>query len=102
MRQFKKGIDPRRNTKGRPAGTRNKSTEGLRATIQLFVEKNWDQIQDTFDKMKPVEKLNFIVSLLRYVLPPPVTPETLNESQLSQLHEYLLIKYSKSENEKQP
>jgi len=94
MGKFKKGIDPRRNLKGRPAGSPNKSSEELRALVQMFIEKNWNEIQADFDAMKPVERLNFIVALLRYVLPPPISLETLSESQLEQLHNYLLKKYN--------
>ncbi|HAX61156.1 MAG TPA: hypothetical protein DCX95_01150 [Elusimicrobia bacterium] len=90
---FKKGNDPTRNLKGRPAGSANKTTEELRILIQLFIEKNWSRIQEDFDAMKPGERLNFLNSLLRHVLPEPLSFERLSETQLQQLHEYLLRKY---------
>ena len=100
MGQFKKGIDPRRNTKGRPTGSPNKSTEELRLSIQLFIEKNWDRIQADFDAMEPAQRLNFINSLLKHVLPDPVSIEKLSEPQLSQLYEYLLKIYTNEQTAK--
>lgn len=91
MARFKAG-DPKRG--GRAKGTRNKTSEQLRATIQSFIELNWQRIQADFDAMKPAERLAFLNSLLRHVLPEPTTLERLTEAQLEQLHEYLLKKYT--------
>jgi hypothetical protein len=65
----------------------------LRGLIQVFIEKNWNRIQADFDSMKPGERLMFLNSLLRHVLPEPISFEKLSEAQLSQLHSYLLKKY---------
>lgn len=94
MGQFKKGNDPRRNTKGRPVGKPNKTVEELRGFLQAFIEKNTDRLQKDFDALKPVERLNFFNSLLKHVLPGPPSPETLTETQLEQLVEYLKKKYN--------
>lgn len=91
MARFKKGVSG--NPKGRPAGKSNKTVEQLRGAVQAFIEKNWDQLQADFNAAKPNERLNFINSLLRHVLPEPISFERLSETQLLQLHEYLLKKY---------
>lgn len=79
---------------GRKRGTPNRSTEQLRSAVHSFVEHNWDSIQIDYDAMKPAERLSFINSLLRHVLPDPISIERLTESQLDQLYEYLLKKYA--------
>jgi hypothetical protein len=85
-----KGIP---KTGGRKAGSRNKTTEQLRGLIQTFIEKNWNRIQKDFDAMEPDERLKFLSSLLKHVLPCPLSLDKLSESQLSQLHDYFVKKY---------
>lgn len=92
MGKFQKGKSG--NPDGRKAGTPNRTTEQLRAMVQTFIEKNWTRIQEDFDAMKPYERLTFLNSLLKHVLPEPTSFERLSELQLEQLHEYLLKKYS--------
>jgi hypothetical protein len=92
MAKFKPGQCG--NPSGRKKGTPNKSTEQLRALVQAFIELNWQRVQKDFDAMKPGERLAFLNSLLRHVLPEPMTFEKLSEDQLKQLHEYLLKKYT--------
>ena len=92
MARFKPGQSG--NPSGRTKGAKNRTTEQLRAAIQQIVENNIDSIQAEYDKIKkPSEKLNFLVSLLKLVLPPPLTIESLSEDQLKQLETYFKIKY---------
>jgi hypothetical protein len=95
MTQFKAG-DPKKG--GRAKGTRNKTSEQLRATIQTFIELNWQRIQADFDAMKPAERLSFLNSLLKLILPPPIVPEQLSEHQLEQLLGYIQKRYSDEQN----
>jgi Family of unknown function (DUF5681) len=90
--KFKKGQSG--NPTGRKKGAPNRTTEQLRSLIQSFIEDNWQRVQKDFDSMKPNERLSFLNSLLRFVLPEPTSFEKLSEDQLKQLHEYLLKKYS--------
>lgn len=78
---------------GRKPATPNRTTEQLRGLIQAFVEANLDRIQEDFDVLKPNERLTFLNSLLRHVLPEPVSLERLSEIQLEQLQEFLIKKY---------
>lgn len=91
MALYRKGQSG--NPAGKRKGTPNKSTEQLRGAVQAFIEKNWEQLQTDFDSAKPNERLTFINSLLRHVLPEPISFERLSELQLQQLHEYLLKRY---------
>lgn len=92
MARYKPGQSG--NPAGKKKGTPNLKTEQLRGMVQAFIEKNFDGIQAEYDKIKkPSEKLNFVVSLLKYILPPPVSLEALSETQLQQLEQYFLKKY---------
>jgi hypothetical protein len=74
---------------GRRLGAKNRTTEQFRELIKLFVESNWERLQSDFDQLKPVERLQFINSLIRHFLPDPVNPERLTEDQLLQIIEYI-------------
>jgi IS30 family transposase len=89
---FKPGISP--NPSGRPKNSKNKTTEQFRALIKTFVEDNWKTIQSDFDKVKPVERLQFINNMIRHFLPEPLSLAKLSEDQLRELHEYLKKIYS--------
>lgn len=92
MAKFVKGQSG--NQKGRPKGHKNRTTEQVRELIQTFIEANLPRLQADFDAMEPAQRLTFINNLLRHVLPPPLSLESLTESQLDQLHEYFLKRYS--------
>ena len=64
---FKKGNSG--NPKGRPAGSANKTTEAIRATVNQFISDNLPNIQNEFDQMESKDKLEFLNKLLAYVLP---------------------------------
>lgn len=91
MARFKPGQSG--NPSGRKKGAKNKTTEQLRAAVQTLIESNWDTIQEDYDNLKPPERLNFLVSLLKFVLPPPITIEALSEDQLKQLYQYIVKKF---------
>ena len=57
------------NPSGRPEGSKNKSTQIIRESIQLIVENNIDSIQDSLDLMNPKDKMKFIIDLMKLVLP---------------------------------
>ena len=57
------------NPSGRPEGSKNKSTQIIRESIQLIVENNIDSIQDSLDLMNPKDKMKFILDLMKLVLP---------------------------------
>ena len=57
------------NPSGRPEGSKNKSTQIIRESIQLIVENNIDSIQDSLDLMNPKEKMRFLIDLMKLVLP---------------------------------
>jgi vacuolar-type H+-ATPase subunit E/Vma4 len=50
-------------------GSRNKSTQKIRESIQLIVENNIESIQDSLDLMNPKDKMKFMIDLMKLVLP---------------------------------
>lgn len=47
----------------------NKISTKVKESIVNFLERNVDAIQDSFDELKPKEKLEFISSILQYAAP---------------------------------
>ncbi len=73
-------------TGGRKQGTINKSTDQLRNLLNVFIDTNMKTLQADYDKLEPKDRLNFINSLLRHVLPAPITEiERLTDQQLDEL-----------------
>lgn len=54
---------------GKPKGAVTKVSIKVRESIVNFLENNVDAIQDSFDKLKPKEKLEFVSSILSYAVP---------------------------------
>jgi len=86
MKPFQSGDDPRRNTKGRPKGSPNKSTDEIRSMFRDFLSANMDKLQQDFDSLEPKDRLQFIDRVARLVLPPPLHElQMLTDEQLDQL-----------------
>ena len=47
----------------------NKVSLMVKESIVGFLEKNVDKIQESFDELKPKEKLEFIASIIPYAVP---------------------------------
>jgi hypothetical protein len=86
-----------KKTGGRQAGTPNRTTAELREALQAFIDANIDQLQNDFDVLEPEKRLTFFEKIIKMVLPVPLNPEQLTESQLIQVLEYL----KRQKNEKQ-
>ena len=65
--RYKKGESG--NPKGRPAGSANKTTEAIRATVNQFINDNLPNIQAEYENLEAKDKLEFLNKLLAYVLP---------------------------------
>lgn len=86
MKPFQSGDDPRRNTKGRPKGSPNKSTDELRSMFRDFLSANMERLQSDFDQLEPKDRLQFIDRVARLILPPPMHElQTLTDEQLDHL-----------------
>lgn len=65
---FKKGESG--NRKGRPKGTKNKTTEEIREVISGIVSKSVDGILKDLKSMQPIQRVTIIEKLLKYVVAP--------------------------------
>ncbi len=74
---FKKGESG--NPQGRKLGSQNKATGSVRNAVQKFVDNNILQLQEEYDQLTPVDKLNFLEKLLKFVLPTLKSVELSNE-----------------------
>ena len=91
---FKKGISG--NAKGKPKGSKNRTSEGVRSLLLEFVNNNLETIQEEYNKLEGEKKLLYLEKLFRHVLPPMIT----SLSQLSESDLDLLIQKLKDENAK--
>ena len=83
--KFKPGSDPKRNTRGRPKGKQNRTTEAMRGVVADFISDNLPDLQNQYDSLKAAEKLQFIDRLLKHVLPAPLPDyELMSEKQFEQ------------------
>jgi hypothetical protein len=81
---FEKGKSG--NPAGRPKGTANKTSEGLRQVFAQFLEANIERLQEMFDQLEAKEQLSFIERVAKLVMPPPMHPlERLTDQEITSL-----------------
>lgn len=54
---------------GKPKGAVMKSTTKIKKALVDFLDLNMESVQESFDELKPLEKLQFITAVLPYVIP---------------------------------
>lgn len=55
----------------------------VRESLMNFLELNIDAVQESFDKLKPLEKLQFVANILPYVVPKMSSIQSENNHRLS-------------------
>lgn len=55
--------------RGRPAGSKNKSSERIRQFFSDFIERNMGELNDSFSALKPREKFSVLLEMAKYILP---------------------------------
>lgn len=58
------------NPKGKPVGTKNKTTVKTKEIITGFIEDKLKDVMKAFDELEPKDKVSAFTSLLKYVIPP--------------------------------
>lgn len=61
----------------------NKVSSKVKEAIVSFLEANTENIQESFDKLKPVDKLRFIADILPYATPKLSSIESENATHIS-------------------
>jgi hypothetical protein len=70
------------NQEGKKRGP-NKISGKVRDSIVKFLEDNTDKIQESFDELKPVEKLKFVADILSYAVPKLSSVDTNHEGEIT-------------------
>ena len=65
-----KGLIPfKPGQSGNPNRGPSKVSTKVKEALVKFLEDNIDAVQESFDKLKPLEKLQFVANILPYVVP---------------------------------
>ena len=65
-----KGLVPYKpGQSGNPNRGPSKVSTKVKEALVKFLEDNIDAVQESFDKLKPLEKLQFVANILPYVVP---------------------------------
>ena len=70
---------------GRKKGTPNKLTHEIRESIRQALGGELDKLPETLDALPPVQRVDVVLKLLKYVLPPieAVSSNEIDEAALS-------------------
>ena len=59
------------NPNGRPKGTPNKVTQGVREWLAKLIDENREQIRKDIEALEPKERLQVLEKFMQYTLPKP-------------------------------
>lgn len=68
---------------GKPKGAASNASAKVKSAVIDFLERNTENIQETFDKLKPSDKLRFIADILPYATPKLSSIQSENETNIS-------------------
>lgn len=68
---------------GKPKGAVSNASVKVKQAVIDFLERNTEDIQSSFDKLKPAEKLRFISDILSYATPKLSSIQSENETNIS-------------------
>lgn len=68
---------------GKPKGAMINASVKVKQCIFDFLERNVESIQESYDALKPIEKLQFIANILPYALPKLSSIQSENNTKLS-------------------
>lgn len=91
---FKKG-----EAKGRPRGTRNRTTEQVRQSLLKILSDNLANLQKDIRGLEGKDRATLLINLAKHCTPPALNLERLTEEQLEQIIAYLKKKkYEETDN----
>lgn len=68
---------------GKPKGAISHTSSKVKQAVVEFLERNTENIQESFDKLKPADKLRFISDILPYATPKLSSVQSENETNIS-------------------
>lgn len=78
------------NPSGRPKGSKNKATQGIRECFKMFVENNMGQFEKDFKELTPQERIKTLIELSKMILPKQLEAE-VNEVPEPQTITFVMI-----------
>lgn len=69
---------------GKPKGAASNASAKVKNAVVEFLERNTGNIQESFDKLKPAEKLKFIADILPYAAPKLSSVQTEHSGEVGQ------------------
>ncbi len=78
---------------GKPKGAASNSSAKVKAAIQKFLEANIDEVQKSFDTLKPLEKLQFIANILPYAVP---KLQSTSSEHSGEVNQQITVRWDKS------
>lgn len=68
---------------GKPKGAASNASAKVKLAVVDFLERNTENIQETFDKLKPYEKMRFISDILSYATPKLSSIQSENQTNVT-------------------
>lgn len=68
---------------GKPKGAMINASVKVKQCVFDFLERNVESIQQSYDTLKPIEKLQFIANILPYALPKLSAIQSENETNIT-------------------
>jgi len=90
------------NPQGRPPGVPNKINKELKERLKMFLDDNFEVLQEDFKKLEPKQRFDVFVAILRHVMPELRYDEfkfaNLNTEDLQKLTDNILNKLMTNKN----
>lgn len=87
MTKFVKGESG--NINGRPKGSKNRNSEGVRQALLKLLDENIDNLAEDLKSLKGKERANLLIALAKHLTAPALNPEKLTEEQMTEIINYL-------------
>ena len=70
-----------KNFGGRPIGSQNKVTKEMRESLKLIFDNELSLLQANLETLEPKDRINFLVSILPYMISKMPTETIITETQ---------------------